>query len=459
MLSLFEIAAMLLVLSAVLSWVNRAYIKLPHTIGLLVMALLASFALLGTQALFPSLGLTDTMQGALQQIDFNETLMKGMLGFLLFAGALHVDFHKMKDAKWAIGLMATCGVILSTFIVGTGFWGLAKLFDVALPYAWALVFGALISPTDPVAVLSILKTVKMPKSLEAKIAGESLFNDGVGVVIFTIILAVATGSAAGGHAMFEQILLAGPLEAAANAGHGTGHGGVTILDVAELFIVDAIGGAVLGLIAGAIAVKMMAKIDEHAIEILISLALVAGTYAIAQRIDILGHHLSGPIAVVVAGLMIGNKGAAVAMSQHTQNYLFGFWEMIDEILNSVLFLLIGLEILVLGLAPNFALITLIAIPLVLIARFCAVFFPMKIIGTFKSFTKGAIPVLTWGGVRGGISVALALSLPDNEYKPLILTATYGIVIFSIIVQGLTVKTVVEKSVKSDPVLGKPKIDV
>jgi len=458
MLSLFEIAAMLLVLSAILSWVNRAYIKLPHTIGLLVMALLASFALLASQALFPSLGLTDTLQSALKQIDFNETLMKGMLGFLLFAGALHVDFNKMKDAKWAIGLMATCGVILSTFIVGTGFWGLAKLFGVALPYAWALVFGALISPTDPVAVLSILKTVKMPKSLEAKIAGESLFNDGVGVVVFTIILAIATGSAAGGHAMLDQILLTGPLEAAAGAGHSSSHSGVSFMDVAELFVVDAIGGGVLGLIGGAIAVKMMEKIDEHAIEILISLALVAGTYAIAQRINILGHHLSGPIAVVIAGLMIGNKGAAVAMSQHTQNYLFGFWEMIDEILNSVLFLLIGLEILVLGLAPDFALITLLAIPLVLIARLCAVFFPMKIIGTFKKFTKGAIPVLTWGGVRGGISVALALSLPDNEYKPLILTATYGIVIFSIIVQGLTVKTVVEKSVNNDPVLNAANTD-
>ena len=449
MLSLFEIAAMLLVLSAVLSWVNRAYIKLPHTIGLLVMALVASFGLLASQAFFPGLGLTDTLQSALKQIDFNETLMKGMLGFLLFAGALHVDFIKLKDAKYAIGLMATCGVILSTFIVGTGFYFLANIFGVNLPFAWALVFGALISPTDPVAVLSILKTVKMPKSLEAKIAGESLFNDGVGVVVFTIILAIATGSA-GGHAMFENLMLAGPFEAAAGGSHG-GHGGVTILDVAELFVVDAIGGAILGLLAGWVGVKMMAKIDEHAIEILISLALVAGTYAIAYRIDILGHHLSGPIAVVVAGLMIGNQGAAVAMSKHTQGYLFSFWEMIDEILNSVLFLLIGLEILVLGLAPDFALITLLAIPLVLIARLCAVFFPMKIIGTFKSFTKGAIPVLTWGGVRGGISVALALSLPDNEYKPLILTATYGVVIFSIIVQGLTVKTVVEKSVEADPV--------
>ncbi len=440
MLSLFEIAALLLVLSAILSWINRAYIKLPHTIGLLIMALLASFLLLGSEALFPVLSMTETLQNALGQIDFNETLMKGMLGFLLFAGALHVDFTKLKSAKWAIGSMATIGVLLSTFIVGTGFYYLAQLFGVGLPYAWALVFGALISPTDPVAVLSILKTVKMPKSLETKIAGESLFNDGVGVVVFTILLAIAVGTGAPDAAH----VVAG---AGAEAAH---HGGTSFMDIVELFVVDAIGGAALGLIAGWIAYKMMAHIDEHAIEVLITLALVAGTYALAQRINILGHHLSGPIAVVVAGLMIGNKGAAFAMSEHTKTALFSFWEMVDEILNSVLFLLIGLEILVLGLAPDYAFVTLLAIPLVLFARLCAVYVPMKTLGVFKEFTKGAIPVLTWGGVRGGISVALALALPDNEYKPLILTATYGIVIFSIIVQGLTVKNVVQRSV--DPKL-------
>ena len=438
MLSLFEIAALLLVLSAILSWLNRAYLKLPHTIGLLVMALFASFILMGLEIFIPSLGLTDTMETALEQIDFNETLMKGMLGFLLFAGALHVDFGKLKDAKWAIGTMATFGVVLSTFIVGTGFWGLAKLLNQDIPFIWALVFGSLISPTDPVAVLSILKTVKMPKALETKIAGESLFNDGVGVVVFTLILAIAI-SGADGHATFEQVQVAGPAMAA-SGGH------IGVLDVIELFVVDAIGGAILGAIAGWITYKMMARIDEHAIEILITLACVAGTYAIAQRIDILGHHLSGPIAVVVAGLMIGNKGASVAMSEHTQETLFGFWEMVDEILNSVLFLLIGLEILVLALKPEFAIIGAIAIPLVLLARLCAVYVPMKVIGTFKNFTKGAVPVLTWGGVRGGISVALALSLPNNEYKPLILTATYAVVVFSIIVQGLTIKKVVERSV-------------
>ncbi len=428
MLSLFEIAASMLVLSALFGWINHAFLKLPHTIGLLIMALVASFVLIGLEVAFPTLGLTDTVTSAVGQIDFNETVMNGMLAFLLFAGALHVDMAFLKSRRWAIGLMATVGVLVSTAIVGTGFYFLTGLLGLEIPFIWALVFGALISPTDPVAVLSILKTVTMPRELEAKIAGESLFNDGVGVVVFTIILAIAVGG-----------------------GHGAHMG---VMDVAELFMVEAVGGAILGFITGWLAYKAMAMIDEHAIEILITLGIVAGTYALAGRIHIAGHHLSGPIAVVVAGLLIGNKGAEFAMSDKTRTYLFGFWEMIDEILNSVLFLLIGLELLILGqsleLGSSLILVAL-SIPLVLFARLIAVSIPLKFLGIFKSFTKGAIPVLTWGGLRGGISVALALSLPDSvAEKPIILTATYGVVIFSIIVQGLTVKNVVQRTV--DPEL-------
>mgnify|MGYP000029014705 CR=1 FL=1 len=440
MLTIFEIGALLLVLSAFFSWINHAFLKLPHTIGLLVMALLASFVLLGLEIALPSLGLTETLRGAIGQIDFNATVMNGMLAFLLFAGALHVDLGFLKSEKWAIGSMATIGVILSTFIVGTGFYFLARIFGIEIPFIWALVFGSLISPTDPVAVLSILKTVNMPHSLEAKIAGESLFNDGVGVVVFTIMVAIAVGSGVpdASHAMAVDAVL--------TAGQAAGHGAAKIdaAHIAELFFVEAGGGAVLGALTGWVAYRMMAMIDEHAIEILITLGIVAGTYALAQRL-----HLSGPIAVVITGLLIGNKGANFAMSDRTRTYLFGFWEMIDEILNSVLFLLIGLEILVLGISPKFGFIMALCIPLVLFARFTAVSVPMRFLGLFKSFTKGAIPVLTWGGLRGGISVALALSLPPSEYKPLILAATYGVVIFSIIVQGLTVKQVVKSRVNPD----------
>ena len=414
MLTLFEIIALILVVSACLSWFNNAFIKLPHTIGLLVMALVTSFLLLGLEALLPQLGVTDAVQAAIGQIDFFETVMNGMLAFLLFAGALHVNLNLMRAQKWPIGLMATFGVVLSTFIVGTLFYFAASLFGVPISFAWALVFGALISPTDPVAVLSLLKSVTIPDTLEAKIAGESLFNDGVGVVVFTIIVAVAVG-ADGGH--------------------------IDPLHIAELFFVEAVGGAVLGFVVGYLVYKMMAKIDHEMVEVLLTLGLVAGVYALCLRL-----HLSGPIAVVVAGLFIGNRGAERAMSEDTRDALFSFWEMIDEILNSVLFLLIGLETLVIQIDPSFAWVAVATIPIVLFARFAAVSIPIVTLSLGFAFSRGVIPVLTWGGVRGGISVALALSLPAVAAKPLIMTATYAVVIFSIIVQGLTIKTVVRRTV-------------
>ncbi|MCP4070983.1 MAG: sodium:proton antiporter [Hyphomicrobiales bacterium] len=420
MLSIFEIAASLLALSAFFGWINHVFVKLPHTIGLLAMALVASLALLVAEWLWPSLGVTDAVQLAIGQIDFFATVMEGMLAFLLFAGALHVDFDFLKDQKWAIGVMASFGVVLSTVIVGSGFWLLSGILGLQIPFAWALVFGALISPTDPVAVLSLLKSINVPHSLEAKIAGESLFNDGVGVVVFTILLAVALQ---------------------------TGHdgGGIDFLHVGELFFVEALGGAVLGLATGWLAYRAMAYMDEYTLEILISLGVVAATYAIAIRL-----HISGPIAVVMTGLLVGNRGVRVGMSEITQKHLFGFWELIDEILNSVLFLLIGLEVLVLTLDPSSGWLVLITIPLVLSARFISVLLPISLLSFWLQFTRGAVPVLTWGGLRGGISVALALSLPDIEYKPVILSATYGVVLFSIFVQGLSVKSLINRTV--DPTL-------
>lgn len=414
MLSIFEIASLLLALSAFFGWINNVFFRLPHTIGLLIISLFASLSLLLAQKLYPSLGLTTTFQSIIGQIDFYSTVMEGMLAFLLFAGALHVNFEKMADQKWPILLMATFGVVLSTFIVGTGFWLLASLFGVEIPYAWALVFGALISPTDPVAVLSLLKSVNIPQTLEAKIAGESLFNDGVGVVVFTIVVAIAVSK---------------------------GQGGVDFVHVAELFVVEAIGGAVLGFITGWIAYRAMARMDEYTLEILISLGIVAATYAIALRL-----HLSGPIAVVVTGLLLGNRGKVVGMSDKTAEHLFSFWHLIDEILNSVLFLLIGLEILIVAIDPSFGWLVVLTIPLVLAARFAAVSLPILALSRFQAFTPGSIPVLTWGGLRGGISVALVLSLPDNESKPLLLTATFAVVLFSVIIQGLSVKKVIARTV-------------
>ena len=328
---------------------------------------------------------------------------------------MHVDFNELAKRKWAIGLMASVGVLTSTFLIGTVMWWVFNLAGIPMPWIWALVFGALISPTDPVAVLGILKTVRIPRLLEAKIAGESLFNDGVGVVVFVIILAIASGSG--------------------------GHGAETIgaLDVAKLFFLEAVGGAILGIAAGYLAYYAMRRIDEHNLEVLITLALVFGTYALA-----LHFHLSGPIAVVISGLFIGNHGARFAMSENTREHVFQFWELGDEILNSVLFLLIGLEVLVISSAFEFAWLGLIAIVVVLASRWLAVAIPITLLSLKETFTKGAITMLTWGGLRGGISVALALSLPENEYKGPILAATYAVVVFSIIVQGLSMKTLVAK---------------
>lgn len=420
MLSLFEIAALLLAISAFFGWFNHVVLHLPHTIGLLVMALVSSIVLLFAERIFPTLGLTDVVQSAIGQIDFHSTVMEGMLAFLLFAGALHVDFKFLRNQSIAIGILATIGVVISTVIVGMGFWYLTALLGVPIPLAWAFVFGALISPTDPVAVMSLLKSVNVPRALEAKIAGESLFNDGVGVVVFTVLVALAVSSG-------DAEIHVGPSE------------------IAQLFFVEVGGGILLGLLTGWIAYRAMAAMDNYTIEILITLGVVAATYAVALRL-----HLSGPIAVVVAGLLVGNRGARVGMSEITRQHLFQFWELIDEILNSVLFLLIGLEILVITIEPAFGWIAAMSVPLVLSARLLAVGVPLTLLSGFSPIARGAIPVLTWGGLRGGISVALALSLPAIAEKPLILTATYAVVLFSVIVQGLTVKTVVRKTV--DPKL-------
>ena len=418
--SLLNMAAIVLTLAALFGYVNHRWLGLPNTIGLVLIALLASLGVIALDAAIPGLGFRDSLRNVLAGIDFHEALMKGMLSFLLFAGALHVDFAALMERKWAIGALATFGVVLSTFLIGLATYYLAGLTGVAIPLIYCLVFGALITPTDPVAVLGILKTVDIPPELEAKIAGESLFNDGVGVVVFTILATIAAGTG--------------------------GHGGqpMTAVDMIALFATEALGGAALGLAAGYLAYRAMKSIDEHNLEVLITLALVTLTYAAAFAI-----HVSGPIAVVVAGLLIGNHGARFAMSETTRDHVDKFWSLLDEVLNSVLFLIIGFEVVALTVTGEIALLMAAAVPVAIAARFISVATPITLLGLRHTFTRGAIPVLTWGGLRGGISVALALSLPDGPVKEPILAITYGVVIFSIVVQGLTVKAVVGATVRRE----------
>ncbi len=403
----FDIAAILIVLAALFGYLNHVFLKLPATIGLVIIALFVSFSAMAIDALTGS-HMAETISGMVSEIDFFDALMNGMLAFLLFAGALHVDLDDLMEQRWAIAIMATVGIAISATIIGLGFFWIA-----GVPLLVALVFGAIVSPTDPVAVLGILKTVKVPRSLETKIAGESLFNDGVGVVLFLILAALAFGS---GQAAGEEI---------------------GALDVLRLFVVEVGGGVAIGAAAGYGTYWLLKQVDEYVIEVSLTLALVMGSYALCHHL-----HVSGPIAVVIAGLFIGNAGMRFGMSAKTRDHVQKFWHLIDEMLNAVLFLLIGFEVFAIPFAAPQILVALAAIPLVLLARGTAISLTVGVLHLVRDFTPGVIPIMTWGGLRGGISVALVLSLPDSEWKPILLSATYAVVIFSIVVQGLTVKAVI-----------------
>ncbi|MDH4237380.1 MAG: sodium:proton antiporter [Nitrospira sp.] len=399
--TLVETITILVCLSAVFSYLNHRYIRLPVTIGLMAIALGMSLVLVLLGKL--GIGIDAEAESFVRSIDFDETLLHGMLSFLLFAGALHVNLDDLLEEKWFIGTLACLGLLVSTAIVGALAYFALGWIGYPIPLIGCLLFGALISPTDPIAVLSILKKVSAPKQLEIKITGESLFNDGVGVALFLVLLSVAeTGQAEPGS-------------------------------VALLFLQEAMGGALVGLAAGYGAYRMLKSIDQHHVEILITLALVMGGYAVADAL-----HTSGPIAVVVAGLLIGNHGRHLAMSDTTREYLDTFWELIDELLNAVLFVLIGLEVLALSFKSEYLIAGLFAIPLVLFARFVSVSLPVQVFRLFQEFTERATLILTWGGLRGGISVAMALSLPPSSFRDVIITMTYIVVVFSILVQGLTI---------------------
>lgn len=413
---LLQLIATLLTITAVFAWANERFLKLPTSIGVMLIGLVISAAMLGLEQL--DLGVAKHARDIIGAVDFNYTLMQGMLSVLLFAGALHVNLEHLAEQKWVIGAMASIGVIMSTFIVGTLTFLLLTVLGIDIPFIYCLIFGSLISPTDPIAVLAILKTMHVPKSLETKIAGESLFNDGVGVVVFLVLLGIAVPTAAHG-------------------GHAPG-----AADIVILFITEAGGGALFGFIIGLLAYRMLRKLDNYSVEVLITLALVIGGYTLAMYL-----HLSGPIAVVVAGLLIGNQGRMLAMSDKTREHLDMFWELLDEILNALLFMMIGLELLTLNITSNAVIAGLLVIPIVLLARFVSVGSPIAVMRTRKEFEPHVVKILTWGGLRGGISVALAMSLPTGETRDLLLIMTYIVVLFSIIVQGLTIKNLMEKSTK------------
>lgn len=408
--TILQIASLLIVLAAGFGTINYFLLKLPPAIGILVVALFASVAVLGLHQVAPGLGIAEDIRRVVLDIDFSEALLEGMLGLLLFAGALHVKVQDLREQWGAVFLMATLGVVLSTAIVGVGFTWIT-----GMPLIAALVFGALISPTDPVAVLGVLKEANLRRSLETKIAGESLFNDGVGYVVYLILVGFAF-----------------PVVAGAGGDHGGG-GGNQVTEAAILFLREAGGGAVLGLVLGWLVFRVMRHIDDPSLEVLITLGLAFGGYELAVAL-----HVSAPIMAVCAGLLIGDVGARHGMSEQTREYVQTFWTLIDEILNAVLFLLIGVEVFAITFDAGHVTAGLAAIPLALFARLMAVWVPVLMLKPFRGFDAGTVPIMTWGGLKGGISVALALALPESEWKEVILFATYCVVIFSIIVQGLTV---------------------
>jgi monovalent cation:H+ antiporter, CPA1 family len=414
----FDLLALLLVLAGIFGYLNYRFLRLPLTVGLLLLALLSAVVLIAVGAAFPHLGLKLAIRRVLTEVNLPVALLNGFLSFLLFAGALEVDFAELVARKWTILALAIFGTVLSTALVAAALLGVSDALAMGIPLAWCSVFGALISPTDPVAVLLVLRRVGIPQSLQAVIAGESLFNDGIAVVLFSLLLSLAIGTD-GEHGPFA---------------------------IAGAFLLSAVGGGLLGLALGYGAFLMIRGVDDYNVELIISLALVTGTYSLAGILNV-----SGPVAVVVAGILIGNHGMQWAMSETTRQHLKTFWLLVDDTLNALLFLLIGLEIAAIDLERRAMLATVAMIPIVLVARWVSVTgsalpLSLRLPGRFGSFL-----VLTWGGLRGGISVALALGLPPTPYKDALLTVAYGIVVFSIVVQGLSLEWVARRALAPMPV--------
>jgi CPA1 family monovalent cation:H+ antiporter len=408
-LSPFDLAAVFLSLSAVIGWLNLKLFGLPPGVAMLVVGLVATLALVGLDRLAPGLGVGRAMGLIVQQVDFSAAVLRFMLAYLLFAGALHVDFEALMRRAWTAAVLATVGVVISAGVIGVGFWLAARWVGVPLSFAWALVFGVLISPTDPVGVLTALKRTSLVPDIRALIEGEALFNDGVGVALFGAALAFAAGG-----------------------------GAVAPMPIVLQVLWQAGGGAALGFLAGYLAIQAMRSIDDYVVEVGITLALATGVYALAQALG-----LSGPIGVVVAGLMLGRHTAHEAMSEQTRRYTRAFWTIVDENLNGVLFLLVGLEVFTLRFDHLVDILAAAAIPLIFIGRWASMAGPAILLSLVdREIKPGLVAVLTWAGVRGGLSVAMVLSLPPSRERSIILAATYVVVVFSIIVQSLTLERLI-----------------
>jgi CPA1 family monovalent cation:H+ antiporter len=397
----FQIIATLLTVTAFAGYINHRFVKLPPAVGMMTIALgmsLITFAL-------GKVGIINTawVEQMMAQINFTDLLLHGLLSFLLFAGALHVNLAALREVRLVVALLATGGVVLSVLITGSLVWLITDWLTLGLSYTYALLFGALIAPTDAIAVLGILKNAKVGGRLYFKIGGESLFNDGTGIVVFLILLGIAQSSEP-----------------------------VTLEQIGYLFVREVVGGIALGAAAGWGAYALIRRIDEYRIEVMLTLALVSGGYALAEAL-----HVSAPVAIAVAGLIIGNHGRERIMSERTRVRLDLFWELLDEILNAVLFMLIGLQMMVISISFNDVGVGFYAILAVLMGRWLSVAFLINLLSVWQPFERGTITLLTWGALRGGISIALALSLPQGPAKELILAMTYIVVVFSIMVQGTT----------------------